>query len=507
MPRTAVFALLIVLSAAPMAAGATADPSNYTTVIAALNPGDTVTLASGTYTQDLNLNNLNGSPGAWITIRGPLNGSAVFPAHISSNTVEIRNCSYLAIENLTLDGQHMDGPFGVSANGGTGNLTHDIRVENCLITDYDGGQQTDGISTKCPTWGWIVRRNRIINVGTGVYFGNSDGSCPFIGGLFEGNLVQDSIGYCMQIKHQNTRPTVAGMPTGISTTIIRDNVFIKADRPSPDGDRPNLLVDGFPDSGAGADDLYQIYGNVFCHNPRESLFQGSGRMTIHDNLFIDVVGTAISLVDHNLPLKLAHVYNNTVYSAGRGIWFSSAARQADAVVGNLVFAGTAIGGAITTNRDNLVDAIADAGAYIAAPSLAFGTMDFYPRSGQCVGSAIDGSAFAGDLDATVDFNRTAKGTWTYRGAYAGSGTNPGWRLTIATKPIGSGGGTTTGGTSTSGSTTSSGTTSGTTGGTTVGSPSDDPGGRHGGTRCGIGSGLGLLLACGLYCARISRRRA
>ena len=50
-------------------------------------------------------------------------------------------------------------------------------------------------------------------------------------------------------------------------------MFIKGDQPSPDGDRPNLLVDGFPDTGAGSSDLYEIYGNFFYHNPREALLQ------------------------------------------------------------------------------------------------------------------------------------------------------------------------------------------------------------------------------------------
>ncbi len=91
------------------------------------------------------------------------------------------------------------------------------------------------------------------------------------------------------------------MPTGPQRTIIRQNVFIKNDAPSPDGDRPNLLVDGFPDAGEGSQDLYEIYGNLFLHNPRESLLQASGRVSIHDNLFVDVTGTAILLRTTTCP--------------------------------------------------------------------------------------------------------------------------------------------------------------------------------------------------------------
>ena len=94
-----------------------------------------------------------------------------------------------------------------------------------------------GISTKTPTWGWVIRRNVIHGAGTGIYLGDSDGSDAFIGGVIENNLIRNTIGYNMQIKHQTPRPTVTGMPAGQSVTIIRHNVFIKNDQVSPDGDQ------------------------------------------------------------------------------------------------------------------------------------------------------------------------------------------------------------------------------------------------------------------------------
>jgi hypothetical protein len=52
-------------------------------------------------------------------------------------------------------------------------------------------------------------------------------------------------------------------------------------------------------------------------------------------------------------------------------------------------------------------------------------MDFYPRPGQCQGSPLDLSPFADEVDYAFDFNGTSKGTFTFRGAYAGQGANPG----------------------------------------------------------------------------------
>jgi len=426
--------LVLCLPGIAEAASVSATPATYLAVLPTLAPGDTLTLSAGTYTGNLPLSGRNGSAGAWITIQGPATGTALFLATATSNTVELVNCSFVAIKNLELNGQHLSGPFGVSAKGSS-NLTHDILIEGLTIRDYDGSQQTVGISTKCPTWNWTIRGNRILSPGTGLYLGNSDGTCPFVKGVIENNLVQSPIGYCMEIKWQLPRPAIAGMPTGASRTQIRNNVFIKNDRISPDGDRPNLLVGGFPDSGAGASDMYEIYGNVLCHNPRESLLQVSGRVTIHDNLLLDVpAGNAILCQNHNLALKVANVYNNTILRAATGIRFGNAAQTSDAVIGNLIFATTSTAGTIVNLQGNLADSFANAGNYLTNPSTTLGTFNAYPKSGTCTGAALNLSALSGDTAWNLDFNGTSKGGFTYRGAYAGSGTNPGWQPVADLKP-------------------------------------------------------------------------
>lgn len=413
-----------------------AAPSNYRTVVTSLRPGDTMRLAAGSYGL-LSISNLNGTPDAPIVIEGPASGpAAVFNADPGPccNTVELRNSSYVVLRHVTVDGHGVVGAFGVSAGGLASNTVHHITVEGCTFVGHDGSQQTVAISTKTPTWGWVIRGNTINGAGTGLYLGNSDGSQPFIGGLIENNLIQNTIGYGMEIKYQRARPMLAGMPTEPTSTIIRNNVWIKTDRPSPDGNRPNLLVGGFPDTGLGAMDRYEIYGNVFLHNPRESLLQASGRVTIHDNLFVDVVGTAILLRNHDLPLRQAFVYDNTIYAAGRGVVFGSAAAQGSAVVGNVIFSAMPISGTIDTQRDNVTDAVAAAPMYVAAPSITPGSMDFYPRAGRCQGAAIDMAQFSADRDWNLDFNCTPRTARTFRGAYAGDGTNPGWRVIAGLKP-------------------------------------------------------------------------
>jgi hypothetical protein len=416
-----------------------ATPATYRAALKRLRPGDTLQLSPGSY-RHLPVFDLNGNDDAWITIMGPVSGpAAVITGTPSANAVEIVNSSYVSIENLRIDSAGIPGSFGVSAKGAD-NFTHHIRLEANVFVGQGGGQQTDAISTKASTWGWVIRLNRIIGAGTGLYLGNSDGSAPFVAGVIENNLVMNTIGYNMEIKHQNSLDHLPGMPLGPTTTIIRNNVFIKDDRPSPDGDRPNLLLGPAPFTGDGSLNSYEVYGNLFVHNHREALLQSAGRVSVHDNVFVDGPTSypAVVFRDHNGPLNAAYFYNNTVYTSGRGVYFGTRATIADSVVGNAIFAIAAIAGPIALQSNNIVDVPANAERYIRKPSFDLADMDFFPLPDRCTGPPIDLADFRTDAGFARDFNGRskvqAKGEVVYRGAYAGDGENPGWKLAPAVKP-------------------------------------------------------------------------
>jgi MYXO-CTERM domain-containing protein len=450
--RRAPLALLASLAVASFpqiarAGDVNADPTSYQAALASLKPGDTLHLAAGTYPL-LVIQSLAGTAASPITIAGPEGGGAVIEGDSGHNTVEIVESSYVTIRGLTIDSKGLDGIFGISAKDGANNHVHHITVEGCTLKGQNASQQTVGISTKTPTWGWVIRGNVIDGAGTGMYLGNSDGTQPFVAGIIEWNLIENTIGYNAQIKWQAPWPSGAGLPAGPNRTIIRNNVFIKNDQPSPDGDRPNLLIGGAPESGDGSQDLYEIYGNFFFHNPREALLQVAGRVTIHDNVFVDASAAAIVAQDHDLPLRMARIYNNTIYTQSTGIHFGSSASEGDFVVGNLIFAGTPLDGPIAQMASNLTAAFSAAGDYVAAPSFMLGAIDFYPRPGKATGAPMDLSAAAMDTEYDRDFNGTSKGTFTFRGAYAGEGQNPGWALGDGLKTSGGSSGTGGGGAST-----------------------------------------------------------
>ena len=423
---------------------ATDGPNYYRNLLSNLRPGDTLYLPSGIYRDRLNLSGIKGNESAWITISGPGSGD---PAVITTdstccNTVQLGDSAYIRLENLTIDSNSEALGVSIDAINAKGQPTHDIVVQDCVIQGVGLHQQTVGISTKSTAWNWTIRRNRILGAGTGIYLGNSDGSAPFVNGVIENNLFVDTIGYNIQIKHQNAFSALAGMPASSGRTIIRDNVFLKRvpqtnfPQNKVDGPRPNLLVGGFPETGYASDNLYEIYGNFFYQNPDgEGLIQASGRVSVHDNVFVGPAWSAVFLVDHNGPLRYATVYNNTVYSVDEGIRLANAARERSDIIGNLIFATNAISGTVDNVSGNIATAASAAGDYVLNPSVELGEMDFYPKAGAAEAEPLDLSAFSTDTDFALDFNRAPKGDYRYRGAYAGDGRNLGWQLDDVLKQL------------------------------------------------------------------------
>jgi len=426
--------------ARPLRATYNGTPSDYLTLLNNLQPGDTLQLAAGTYTQGLPIDGLNGTSGNPIIIAGPESGApAVFTARSCCNTVSIQDTSYVEIRNLELDGLNLPNIDAVKAES-TGSLSHHITLENLYIHSHNANQQTVGISTKHPAWDWVIRNNIIDSAGTGIYLGNSDGSAPFINGLIEGNLIKDTTGYNMQIKHQTgPRPTGLGAPAS-GTTIIRHNVFSKANNASTGSSaRPNLLVGHWPLSGNGSTDVYQIYGNFFYQNPTvEPLFQGEGNVALYDNLFVNNSGDAIAVQPHNDVPKMVRIFNNTVVAGGTGIRVTGGDPGfQQKVIGNAVFAATPISAA--DQSANITDSFGNAGNYLVNPGGSpTGTpsqLDLYPLAGTLTGPPLDTTSYQTFQDWDRDFNGLQH-DGTFRGAYHGEGTNPGWLPQLARKPFG-----------------------------------------------------------------------
>ena len=399
--------LLCALAAQPKASGRVipANPDDYRQLTATLRPGDTLALAPGRYLHGLRLRNLRGKPGAPIVIRGS-GEETILLGRSGANTMDISDCSYLVIRDLVFDGRNIHDIDAIKASGGSGGVHH-VTIEGNLIRGHGGTQQTCGISTKVTTWDWVIRDNVVLGAGTGLYLGNSNGEEPFIRGIIEGNLIKNPRGYCMQIKRQNRRPVgIEGVPTEVARTLIRNNVFIKDDVVGESGLRPNLLVGAFPPEGPGAQDVYEIYGNVLWHNHRESLFQGTGRVSLHDNIFVDAGQVAIRIASHHgRPPELVRIYHNTFVGVQRPI-STTGMKDASIVIqfGNL--------------HDN-----AKGRSALRNPTMAFGKLD--PRPVRTIRERIPAAflrAVREDSSHTRDFFGNPKPTsLSYQGAFAPRG--------------------------------------------------------------------------------------
>ena len=360
MRRTVCAGLLCVLAGTAAATDYRADAGNYRDQLRRLQPGDRLLLESGDYLQGLPLHHLSGLAGQPIVIEAAHPSAPPrFIARPRANTVSLVDVRHLVVRHLELDGRNL--PVDAVKAEGHSRYADFVTLEHLYIHDHAASQQSVGISTKCPAFGWEIRFNRIERVGTGMYFGDSDGSDPFVAGVIEGNRVTRTLGYNLQIKHQKTRPP-GNMDR--SDTVIRYNVFSKQDAlPGPLA-RPNVLLGHVPLAGAGSEDRYLVYSNLFLHNPSEALLQAEGRVAVYDNVFINGSGDAVRIQPHNDVPRDMDIFSNTVLVSGTGIQVrqGAGADYRQRVVMNVIAAAPSVlGGEAAHNvtmsyRPDLLDA-------------------------------------------------------------------------------------------------------------------------------------------------------
>lgn len=354
-----------------------AGPDDYRNFLPRLVAGDRLVLRAGDYLRGLPLRDLAGETSRPILIEGPASGDrARFIARSGANTVSLVDVRHLVIRNLELDGRNLQ-VDAVKAEGHA-RFAHFVTLENLFIHDHAANQQNVGISTKCPAVGWVIRGNRIERVGTGLYLGNSDGHKPFIGGLIEANQVTHTLGYCLQIKHQKARPDDLPESNQAHTTVIRGNLFVKADaQPGPMA-RPSVLIGDMPAHGAGSEDRTLVYGNLFWQNPSESLLQAEGNVAVYNNIFVSHGPDALRIQPHNGVPRDIHILRNTVIARGNGITVlvPEDNRFEQIVAANGVFSPRPLSGG--TQQDNVTGGLDRAGQFLRKPLADLAQLDLSP---------------------------------------------------------------------------------------------------------------------------------
>jgi len=421
-----------------------AGPEDYRQRLRALGPGDVLRLLPGDYRRGLPLHGLAGRADAPIVIEGPEDerSPARFLARPGHNTVSLVDASHVVVRNLALEGRGLR-VDAVKAEGHA-RFAHHVTLERLRIAGHGANQQVVGISTKCPAWGWVVRGNVILGAGTGMYFGDSDGSAPFVDALIEHNFVADTLGYNLQIKHQNRWPALAGLALAGADTVIRRNVFSKARGANRELPRPNVLVGHPPPEGPGRDNRHLVYGNFFYRNPIERLFQGEGRVALYGNLFVQVEESeALVLRPHKGVLREGWVFHNTVVSGRAGVRVVPHPRTREVqAIGNAVFAAEPI---VVERSPEAIDVpVVLAGNVTGARALAARLLEdpeappgaglsLYPRPGALGGEPVARELMGRFPEADRDFDGGRR-TGVFRGAYVGDRGRRGWSPALERMP-------------------------------------------------------------------------
>lgn len=410
------------------------DSDSYYARLKQLQPGDQLQLKPGVYRKGLPIHYLQGDPLAPIIISGPVDQQpAIFVGRLGHNTVSIINSSHVTIRNLVIDG------IGLPVDGvkceGHANWAHHITLERLQIDGHDHNQEIVAISTKCPAWNWIIRNNIIKNAGTGIYLGNSDGRAPFIAGLIEHNLITHTMGYNLQIKHQLPRPNIPNIPMKEQQTIIRHNVFSKANHSSTgQAARPNLLVGHWPTYGNGKDDQYLIYGNFFYQNATESLFQGEGKVAFYNNLLVNYQGNAVRIQSRSEQPDDISIFFNTILTSGTSTFLANPKNKSHSnyrITHNAIFTGKPPT-ASNLAKNNLVYDYRLAQHYLIQPNFSAGQMNLNLISKDRMIPKLDINLLNNYLDWNVDFDGEISDQRF--GAYANEKI-PYWYPNLGIKPI------------------------------------------------------------------------
>lgn len=389
-----------------------------------LQPGDTLVLRGGTYSQTARRAiTVNGTAAAPVVIRSAPGESALLTRPLDNmdtqNNIELVNCNHLVLHGLRFEG----GSIGVRFMGG-----NHITVENCEV--FGTGNNAMAMNSASST-GLVIRNSELHHTGLstsgttegeGMYVGCNNATCSVTNSVFENNYIH------------HLRATSGGGNDGIEIkvgsygNVVRNNVI----HDTTIGTRfPGIFVYG------GGTPANIVEGNVIW-NAGEAI-QVVSDAVIRNNLILNSdVGITTAPHVQVAQMRNVTIVNNTIYGHETGVY----ARWTNAA--NMVLANNAI--------------YCPSGTAVNASGLSTATVEANYVEGLMTGASIGGAAFvaggaasAAFLDpqsfdfwltstsvlrgraapATVpplDFNGTTRTAPFDVGAYEREGlsTNPGW---------------------------------------------------------------------------------
>jgi Right handed beta helix region len=391
-----------------------------------LQPGDTLVLRGGTYSQTARRAvTVNGTAAAPIVIRSAPGESALLTRPLDNmdtqNNIELVNCNYLVLHGLRFEG----GSIGVRFIGG-----NHITVENCEI--FGTGNNAMAMNSASST-GVVVRHNEIHHTGLstsgttegeGLYVGCNNATCSVTNSVFENNYIH------------HLRATSGGGNDGIEIkvgsygNIVRNNVI----HDNNIGTRfPGIFVYG------GGTPANIVEGNAIWDSGEA--IQVVSDAVIRNNLILNSdVGITAAPHVQVAQMRNVTIVNNTIYGHATGIrvrWTNAANMV---LANNAIYSpsGTAVdasGLTTSTVEANYVQGLMSGASVGGAAFVSGGSADsafvnplgfeFWPTST----SVLRGRG-APSMAPPLDFNGTIRTAPFDVGAYEREGlaSNPGWRV-------------------------------------------------------------------------------
>jgi hypothetical protein len=180
--------------------------------------------------------------------------------------------------------------------------------------------------------------------------------------------------------------------------------------------------------------LPRVWQFLLSKPDRPGTLPSEGNVALYSNLFFNSVGTGLLVQPQNEFPRDILIFANTVVTVGTGIQVvGGATGYQQLVIGNASFARVPINA--PNQSSNVTGGVEGAKNYLNNPFAPLGQgMDMYPRVGPLRGAPLDPMPFSAFLDYDRDFNFEPR-NFLFRGGYEGEGTNPGWVLQRARKPL------------------------------------------------------------------------
>ncbi len=387
---------------------------SFEVAVESLNPGDTLTVHPGTYTDSGRISiGVKGTPANPVVVQGapgqpkPLISRS--PGDVAQNTINIEGAEYLTIRGLEITS---NGGDGINMSGNPSYITlEDLEIHDISV----------GINFRSSMHHITVRRNHIYrtnDTGEGMYVGCNYATCAVTDSIIENNWIHDTLAA--------TQGDGIEIKRGSHSNIIRDNVI-------HDTNWPCVLLYGTEGNPRNV-----VEGNVMW-NCGEAGIQVAADTVIKNNIILDSPDAGLLSLSHQgvSPANL-EIVHNTIVTDGTCLYV----RSWDSKPG-MVFANNALYCASGGYNMGGVGGVAFAGNVLvpstgSIPSNGYTEgrsvgQDFVDKASRNVYPSSD-SVVLGAGDAAysmpVDFNGTSRNGSIDAGAYAWTGAqNPGWNVT------------------------------------------------------------------------------